>query len=93
MYRSLRDDVHAAWYVHGGERHWHVAAAVGSDIVTGKKWYTYHANRPHHAKVPANDARSLEAYQLYHRPPPASGPVASPAVNANIESAAIESEL
>ena len=38
---------------------------VGSDIVTGKKWYTYHANRPHHAKVPANDARSLEAYQLY----------------------------
>ena len=27
------------------------------------------------------------------RPPPASGPVASPAVNANIESAAIESEL
>ena len=69
---------------------------VGSDIVTGKKWYTYHANRPHHAKVPANDARSLEAYRKpinSTRPPPASGPVASPAVNANIESAAIESEL
>ena len=71
-------------------RHWQWLAQT---VLQCKQCYTYHANRAHHAKVPADDARSLEAYQLYQAAARKRPRVASPAVNANIESAAIESEL